>query len=145
MDAALFQLDKYDRLVLGGVEPGVSLGGYTMGGGHSSIRRMFGLAADNVLEIEMVTANGDTVTVNGQGTETRYRDGNVVSSSDTDLLWALRGGGGGTFGIVTKFTYKLHYAPNQFVVMDCLMPMYYNSVNTERHFLQDFFIRMKKA
>ena len=133
-----FQLDKYDRLVVGGVEPTVSLGGYTMGGGHSPIGRKFGLAADNVLEIEMVTANGDIVTVNSQGTETTYRDGNVVTSSDTDLFWALRGGGGGTFGIVTKFTYKLHYAPNQFVVMDCLMPMYNNSMDTGRHFLQDF-------
>ena len=53
----------------------------------------------------MVTANGDIVTVNGQGTEASDRNGNIVASSDTDLFWALRGGGGGTFCIVTKFTY----------------------------------------
>ena len=131
-------MDKYDRLVVGGVEPTVSLGGYTLGGGHSPIGRKFGLAADNVLEIEMVTANGDVVIVNGQETKTTDCNGNVHTSSDTDLFWALRGGGGGTFGIVTKFTYKLHYSPKQFVVMDCLMPMYNNSVDTGRQFLQDF-------
>ena len=138
MSAFSFQLDKHGKLIVGGVEPTVSLGGYTLGGGHSPIGRMFGLAADNVLEIEMVSANGKIVTVNDQGTKTIDQGGTVVKSSDTDLYWALRGGGGGTFGIVTKFTYKLHDAPKQFVVMDCLMPMYNDSINTGRQFLQDF-------
>ena len=52
MCAALFQLDKYERLVVGGDEPTVSLGGYTMGGGHSPISRKFGLAADNVMKLK---------------------------------------------------------------------------------------------
>ncbi|OJJ77041.1 hypothetical protein ASPBRDRAFT_114504 [Aspergillus brasiliensis CBS 101740] len=68
-------------------------GGYLQGGGVSTVLSpKYGLAADHVLELEVVTAQGEIVTVNGYQHE--------------DLFWALRGGGGGTFGIVTKATMR---------------------------------------
>lgn len=109
------ELDDYDRVIVGGSAHSVAQGGYTQGGGHSPICRSFGLAVDNVLEMTVVTSDGRIVTVNSTTTITHNSDGTMSSSSDTDLFWALRGGGGGTFGIVTKYTYKLHFEPDQMV------------------------------
>ncbi|KAJ5167687.1 uncharacterized protein N7482_003281 [Penicillium canariense] len=67
-------------------------GGYIQGGGHSPFGHWKGLASDNALEFEIVTANGALVTAN--------------SYQNTDLFWALRGGGGGTFGVVTSVTLR---------------------------------------
>ncbi|ROW06836.1 hypothetical protein VMCG_04033 [Cytospora schulzeri] len=69
-------------------------GGYIQGGGHSPMSSMYGLAADQALSFEVVTSNGRFVTAN--------------ESQNTDLFWALRGGGGGTFGVVTSVTVKAY-------------------------------------
>lgn len=58
------------------------------------LRGVFPLGVDNVLEIELVTSTGDHLTANAY--------------QHPDLFWALRGGGGGTFGIVTALTYRTH-------------------------------------
>ncbi|KAK8138629.1 hypothetical protein PG984_002009 [Apiospora sp. TS-2023a] len=80
-------------IVVGGECPTVGIaGGYTQGGGHSALSTSFGLAADNVLSWEVVTA-----------------DGTFLEASQTknpDLFWALNGGGGGTFGVVVSMTVK---------------------------------------
>ncbi|KAF2273025.1 FAD-binding domain-containing protein [Westerdykella ornata] len=68
------------------------MGGYIQGGGHSPLSSLFGMAADQVLSLEVVTPTGDFVTAN--------------ATSEPDLFWALRGGGGGTFGVVTSVTIK---------------------------------------
>jgi FAD/FMN-containing dehydrogenase len=65
-------------------------GGFAQGGGHAPFSSKYGLAADNILEYKVVTADGRLVVANSQ--------------TNTDLFLALRGGGGGTFGVVVEAT-----------------------------------------
>ncbi len=69
-------------------------GGYTQGGGHSALASKYGLAADQTLEWEVVTGTGEFVTAS--------------PTQNSDLYWALSGGGGGTYGIVYSMTSKAH-------------------------------------
>ncbi|UKZ80017.1 hypothetical protein TrVFT333_007781 [Trichoderma virens FT-333] len=68
-------------------------GGYTQGGGHSALSTSFGLGADQTLEFEVVTAAGNILTAS--------------PSQNSDLYWALSGGGSG-YGVVTSMTVKVH-------------------------------------
>lgn len=74
----------------------VGLGGITLGGGVGFLARKYGLTIDDLLAAEMVTADG----------QVRYVD----AHSHPDLFWAIRGGGG-NFGVVTRFQYRLHEVP----------------------------------
>jgi FAD/FMN-containing dehydrogenase len=76
-----------------GVVSQTGIAGLTLGGGIGWLRRKHGLAADNVLSFEVVTANGRLVT--------------AAESEKADLYWGLRGGGAG-LGVVTSFEYRLH-------------------------------------
>ncbi len=78
--------------------PSVGISGVTLGGGFGLAGRQFGLTADNLVGVKIVTADGALRTVN--------------ASTDPDLLWALQGGGGGNFGIVTEFTFTIHPLPS---------------------------------
>ncbi|KAJ6151513.1 hypothetical protein N7470_007110 [Penicillium chermesinum] len=81
--------------VVSGDCPAVGLtGGYTQGGGHSTLSTEFGLGADQTLEFEVVTANGTLVTAS--------------RSKNSDLYWALSGGGAGNLGVVMSMTVKAH-------------------------------------
>ena len=82
--------------ITGGTVSSVGVSGFTLGGGSGYLSRKHGLAVDNVLSMEVVTAKGAIVQAN--------------DSENTDLFWALRGGSG-NFGIVTKFEFKLHEMP----------------------------------
>ncbi len=82
---------------LAGSSPDVGVVGYTLGGGISWLGRKHGLAADSVLAIEVVTADG------------RLR--RVDAEHDADLFWALRGGGG-AFGVVTALELRLYETPD---------------------------------
>lgn len=82
-------------VVVGGDSPTVGLaGGYTQGGGTSPLGSKFGLAADQVLEWEVVTPTGKTLT--------------ATPEQNSDLYWALTGGGGGAYGIVLSMTVRLY-------------------------------------
>src|SRR4051794_11443886 len=82
---------------LAGSSPDVGVVGYTLGGGLSWLSRRHGLAANSVIAIEMVTADGRVVRTD--------RD------HEPGLFWALRGGGG-SFGVVTAIEFALHPAPS---------------------------------
>ncbi|MEV1004127.1 FAD-binding oxidoreductase [Nonomuraea sp. NPDC050202] len=81
---------------LAGSSPVVSVTGYTLGGGVSWFGRRYGFAADSVRSFDVVGADGEPAT--------------VTASSDPDLFWALRGGGG-DFALVTAIEFDLHPAP----------------------------------
>src|SRR5215207_1056159 len=77
----------------GGVARPTGIAGLTLGGGHGHLMRKHGLACDNLLSVDLVTAEGQVLTAS--------------PDEHTDLFWGLRGGGG-NFGIATSFEYQLH-------------------------------------
>ncbi|KAL4221409.1 hypothetical protein ACF0H5_019667 [Mactra antiquata] len=133
------ETNKVGRVIVGGSAHTVSMGGYTLGGGHSPIGRKFGMAVDNLLEVDMVTTNGSFVRANENGTTFIDRKtGQETHSPNADIFWALRGGGGSTYGIVTAFTYKLHY-DSEMVKLTCAIPYFdYKYTPIGRPFLQQF-------
>jgi FAD/FMN-containing dehydrogenase len=90
---------EHGLAVTGGAISTTGIAGYTLGGGLGWLMAKHGLAADNLLGVELVTADGEVLAVDAE--------------SHPDLFWALRGGGG-NFGVATSFTYRLH--PLQMVV-----------------------------
>lgn len=93
-------VDVYDQLTKQGLSIplgsclSVGISGLTLGGGIGIVDRAYGLTCDTLLAVEIITANGNKLTCN--------------DSENEDLFWALRGGGGGNFGVVTSFTFKTH-------------------------------------
>ncbi|KAE8136429.1 hypothetical protein BDV38DRAFT_272028 [Aspergillus pseudotamarii] len=86
---------KHDHIAVGGSSKTVgAVGGYLQGGGHGPASHDFGLAADQVLEFKVVLASGEVVTAS--------------ACEHVDLFTALRGGGGGTFGVVVSATIKVY-------------------------------------
>lgn len=82
-------------VVIGGEGQTVgAMAGYVQGGGHSPLSSLYGMAADQVLNYEVVTSDGRFVTANAK--------------ENLDLFWALRGGDGSTYGVVTSAVVKAH-------------------------------------
>ncbi|HYC08345.1 MAG TPA: FAD-binding protein [Steroidobacteraceae bacterium] len=88
------------RYVQGGGCTSVGVAGLIQSGGFGSFSKGFGNAAAGLLEAEVVTADGQVRIVN--------------ACTDPDLFWALKGGGGGTFGVVTRLTLRTHALPEYF-------------------------------
>ncbi len=93
-------IDVYSTLAQRGLAlpagscPTVGIAGLTLGGGVGVLGRKFGLTCDNLLSAQVVLADGRILTCD--------------ASHYSDLYWALRGGGGGNFGVVTSFTFQAH-------------------------------------
>ena len=87
-------LAQHGRTVPAGSCPSVGITGLALGGGVGFASRKFGLTCDNLLEATVVLANGRATVCNAR----QY----------PDLYWALRGGGGGNFGIVTRLMFRTH-------------------------------------
>jgi len=91
---------KAGRYVQGGGCATVGVAGLIQSGGFGSFSKNYGLAAASLLQAEIVTADGKVLIANG--------------SANPDLFWALKGGGGGSFGVVTKVTLATYELPVSF-------------------------------
>jgi hypothetical protein len=88
---------EHGLAALSGSSPDVGVVGYTLGGGISWMARRYGMAANRVLAIELVTADGELIRADRR--------------ENQDLFWALRGGGG-NFGVVTALEFELFQIPS---------------------------------
>ncbi|KAF5981097.1 isoamyl alcohol oxidase [Fusarium coicis] len=89
---------KYGHVIVSGNDATVGLGGHIQGGGHGPLSSTFGLAADNIYQVRIVTTQGHILTAD--------------ATQNQDLLWAIRGGGAGQYGIVTEYVLKAYPAPS---------------------------------
>lgn len=84
---------RFGLATTAGIVSETGIGGLTLGGGLGHLMRKHGLTVDNLLSVDLVTAEGEKTRVDG--------------ATDPELFWGLRGGGG-NFGIATAFEYRLH-------------------------------------
>jgi FAD/FMN-containing dehydrogenase len=87
-------LYQYGFTIPAGSCPTVGIAGLALGGGYGFLSRKLGLACDQLLSLQIVTAEGKIVDAN--------------MSDHADLFWACRGAGGGSFGVATRFHFRLH-------------------------------------
>jgi FAD/FMN-containing dehydrogenase len=100
IDAYTAVTTKAGRYVQGGGCTTVGVPGLVQGGGFGNFSKRFGTAAAGLLEAEVVTADGQVRIVNAH--------------TNPELFWAIKGGGGGTFGVVTRMTLRTHELPEYF-------------------------------
>jgi FAD/FMN-containing dehydrogenase len=87
----------HDAIIVAGSAEDVGIMGWFTGGGHGPLSSTYGMGADNVLQVKVVTTSGELLTAN--------------ACQNEDLFWALSGGGGGTFGVVIEVTMKAYPSP----------------------------------
>jgi hypothetical protein len=91
------EVSKHDSVVITGANPDVGIVGWLTGGGHGPLTQTYGMGVDHLLEATIVTPNGQVLLAN--------------PCQDKDLFFAIRGGGGGTYGIVTEIVVKTYPTP----------------------------------
>lgn len=89
-----------NRVCVSGVDQTVGLGGFIQGGGHGPLSSTCGLSADQILQATVVTTTGEVLVAN--------------ALQNQDLYWAIRGGGGGQYGVVTEYIMMSYPAPENF-------------------------------
>ncbi|KAI9039881.1 putative isoamyl alcohol oxidase [Aspergillus affinis] len=92
---------KMGRTVVGGEDATVGLGGLIQNGGHGLLSSHYGLASDQVFQVTVVTTDGQRLVAN--------------DVQNQDIFWAVRGAGGGQYGVVTEFILKTHPVPANIV------------------------------
>ncbi|KAG0342415.1 hypothetical protein BG000_004712 [Podila horticola] len=101
--------DAGQYLVPAGTCPSVGIGGLALGGGLSMVGRKYGVLSDSIVSMTMIDASGDIQEVN--------------ATSNTDLFWALRGAGAGSFGMVTEFKIQAYKAPDRVTTFSIWYPL----------------------
>jgi hypothetical protein len=88
---------KHNRVVITGANPDVGLVGWLLGGGHGPLTQTYGMGVDQLLQATLVTPTGEILTAS--------------ACENMELFFALRGGGGGTFGVVTEVVVRTYPSP----------------------------------
>ncbi|KAK2752023.1 FAD binding domain protein, partial [Colletotrichum kahawae] len=102
-DGELYDFAQKNNVVaVGGTNMDVGVVGWATGGGHGHLTGEYGMGADSILEASVVILNGDLVTVN--------------ACKNEDIYWAIRGGGGGTFGVIVNMTVKAYPVPDMILL-----------------------------
>eukprot|EP01084_Bolivina_argentea_P020535 38186_1 len=122
-------VDQYAHsIVIGPADPSVGPAGYALGGGHSPISPAFGLSTDFTTEYYMVDADANIIHV--------YNTSGLNTSID-NLFWALRGGGGGTFGAIINITFEMHKPAENAIItaIQCAYSFYEYPIIRENYIL----------
>ncbi|KAJ9315208.1 CAZyme family AA7 [Paecilomyces variotii] len=99
--SAYTAVHQVNRTVVGGEDATVGLGGLIQNGGHGLLSSTYGLASDQLHQATVITTDGQRLIAN--------------TVTNQDLFWAIRGGGGGQFGVVTEFVLETHPVPSDVV------------------------------
>ena len=102
------ETQKFGLATPSGIFSTTGIAGLTLGGGNGYLSRKHGLSIDNLLSVELVTVEGNLISAN--------------ETKNSDLFWALRGGGG-NFGVVTSFEFKLHELGPEIMVAQVFYPI----------------------
>ena len=108
---------KHGHTLAGGGDRSVGLGGHIQGGGHGPFSSHYGLAADQIFQATVAMSEGKLLVAN--------------EHQHQDLLFAIRGGGGGQYGVVTEYVLKLHPRPK--ITLTGQLTMYCASNSTENN------------